>query len=62
MKLKKLMTALAAADLMTSAANAACFQDNATAGWTGSVTFNCDQDTDVLNNSIHFDVSNGVKV
>jgi chitinase len=47
---------------IASTASANCFLDKAVTGWTGSLTFHCDTDTDLLDNPITFDVSNGVKV
>ncbi|APC96610.1 glycoside hydrolase family 18 protein [Francisella frigiditurris] len=43
-------------------ANANCVQDDVSTGWTGSLTFHCTEDTDLVKNPISFKVSNNIKV
>lgn len=47
--------------LMGSTAFADCALDEAKDGWTGSLRFHCDKNTDLLKNPINFELTNGVQ-
>ena len=47
---------------MGSIAYADCNLEEAKDGWTGSIRFKCDSDTNLLDNPISFELSNGVQV
>ncbi|AIT10187.1 hypothetical protein LO80_09515 [Candidatus Francisella endociliophora] len=47
--------------LMGSTAFADCTLDEAKDGWTGSLRFQCDENTDLLKNPISFELTNGVQ-
>ena len=48
--------------LMGSTAFANCSLGETKDGWTGSIKFHCDEDTNLLENPISFELSNGVQV
>ena len=48
--------------LMGSTVFANCSLDEVKDGWTGSLRFKCDKDTDLLKNPINFEISNGVQI
>jgi hypothetical protein len=56
----KILTAFTLA-LMGSTAFADCSMDEGKDGWTGSIRFHCDTDTDLLKNPINFELTNGVQ-
>ena len=47
---------------MGSTAFANCSLGETKDGWTGSIKFHCDEDTNLLENPISFELSNGVQV
>jgi len=53
---KQLAFMLATNAALASVAHSDCFVDNREVGWTGSLTFHCDKDTDLLDDAIYFDL------
>ncbi|GGG07248.1 MULTISPECIES: glycosyl hydrolase family 18 protein [Cysteiniphilum] len=62
MKLSKKLIASAILTSLSTITMANCVLDSSSSGWTGSVTFHCDEPTDLYNNPISFDVDHAVKV
>ncbi|WP_150468326.1 hypothetical protein [Francisella sp. SYW-9] len=61
-KIKKNLIVAAALASISSISYANCTLDNQKTGWTGSITFHCDKDTDLLQNPVTFKLNNNAKV
>ena len=48
--------------LMSGSTFANCMIDEAKDGWTGSIKFHCDSDTNLLENPINFEITNEIQV
>lgn len=62
MKLSKKLIASAILTSLSTITMANCVLDSFSSGWTGSVTFHCDEPTDLYDNPVSFDVDHAVKV
>lgn len=58
---KKLLSMITLALMGSSGFAADCVLDETKTGWTGSVKFHCNDDTNLLENPINFEISNNVE-
>lgn len=62
MKIKNIALLVATSGILATSASADCMLDQQQTGWTGKIQFHCDQDTNLSQQPIHFQLSNGAKI